>query len=262
MRMFIFFIVLFITGKCFCQEKLQLAPPLLKYNSVFFKDTILVSLLFAQEDATIRYTTNGKLPLQTDAVYTQPIMVTKTNTIITAKAFSDNYITSDAVSATFIKDGIPVEKISFPQTHENYKGSGLNTLSDNKGGFTSYTSNTWLGFNNDSVTFSIHLSKPTAVKKVLFNVLQDYGSWIFFPEKAILFTADKKTGKLTEAGVLNFIPEQGKDISVCKPAVIKINRAIKTNHLQLKLYLLKKIPAWHSGSGQKSWIFIDEIKLY
>jgi hypothetical protein len=262
MRYLFLLIVMFIAGKLFCQDSLQLSPPLMKYESIFFKNKAKVSLLFAQEGATIHYTTNGKTPTVADAVYTQPITITKSKTIITANTFAKNYLPSDEVRTTFIKEGLPIKEITFSEPHKNYKGSGATTLIDNKGGFAAYTNNTWLGFNTDSAVFTISLTKPTAIKKILFNVLQDFGSWIFFPEKAILIAEDKKTGNYFTAGVVNFVSQQGVDVSTCKPVEIVLNKKMKTDKLQLKLYLLKQIPSWHSGNGQRSWIFIDEIKVY
>jgi hexosaminidase len=262
MRYYFSIMVLFMASKSYCQDTLQLAPPLMKYASTFFKNEMKISLFFAQEGAVIRYTTNGKIPTEIDAVYEKPIIVTNNNTNLTAKVFAKNYLASDAVSAIFIKEGLAIKQIAFSEPHQNYKGTGSTTLHDNKGGFASYTNNTWLGFNTDSVVFNITLSKQTTAKKTLLNILQDYGSWIFFPTEAKVLALNKKTGKHIAAGAVKFIPVQGKDVSTCKAVEISFFKKIRTDEVQLKLYLLKQIPAWHPGSGQRSWIFIDEIKVY
>jgi len=29
--------------------------------------------------------------------------------------------------------------------------------------------------------------------------------------------------------------------------------------IRLKVYPVKKLPLWHSGKGEKAWIFLDEV---
>lgn len=244
------------------QEKFQLAPPLMKFPSVFFTHEAKIILTFAQPGTTIRYTTDGKEPDEHSTAYTAPVIIKNNFTTLKAKVFGKDFMASETVQATFVKDGLPLIKVDFPPPHEKYPGQGPNTLMDNKGGMADFGNSTWLGFRQDSVTITITLDKKRKINTVLFNVLQDQGSWIFFPYKAEVFSTDGRNTGYKKQGELFFIPAENTDVSVCRAAVVRFKEKIKTDTIKLNLYLLKKIPDWHPGKGQPGWIFIDEVKLY
>lgn len=261
-RIALFILFLSFTRCAVSQQSFQLAPPFIKYSSVFFKNEVKVALLFAHAGTVIRYTTNGSEPAENDATYSEPLIINKSFTTVKAKVFGKDFLPSETTEATFIKDGLQLKTVTYNSPDESYTGEGENTLIDNKGGMTAYTNKTWLGFRRDTVSIIISLSKKQKAGAVLFNLLQDYGSWIFFPEKAEVYIAGKENGGFIKSGEMNFKPEEKKDINVCKAFVINFKRKIKTDRIKLQLYLLKNIPEWHPGKGRSSWIFIDEVKVY
>jgi len=98
------FLVFVISTNCNGQQLVQLAPPLMKYNSVFFKNEKNVELKFAQPGTQIHYTLNNQPPAEQDKIYTAPIHIKETITTVKAIATDNNFLTSEIVSATFIKD--------------------------------------------------------------------------------------------------------------------------------------------------------------
>ena len=133
---------------------------------------------------------------------------------------------------------------------------------DNKGGTTNISGKTWLGFQTDTVEIVLNLNKKEKVNSVLLNLLQDYGSWIFLPEKIEAYSFDSKTKTYQLIG--NQVFNQDKNIkgSFCTPSVLTVKKRVKTDKIKLQLYLVKQIPDWHAGKGNRSWIFIDEVKVY
>ncbi len=244
------------------QEKFQLAPPMIKYRSVFFTDEARVILAFAQPGAIIHYTTHAEEPDENSPVYLKPVIIKNNFTTLKAKVFGKSFLPSETVQATFLKDGLPVQKIEFPVPDIKYSGEGPNTLMDNKGGISNYSNSTWLGFKQDTVTITITLIKKSETRSILFNLLQDQGSWIFFPYKAEAFSIDTTNAGVVKLGEMFFNPKENTEVSICRPYVINFKKKIKTSTITLQLYLLKNIPDWHPGKGQSSWIFIDEVKLY
>jgi Chitobiase/beta-hexosaminidase C-terminal domain len=247
---------------CFSQEVFQLAPPLVKYQSVFFKTEAVVEIQFAQKGTVIRYTTNGNEPSENDAAYKEPIRISRNFTTVKAKVFGKNFLPSETVQATFVKDGLPVMKVAYPAPDENNTGEGQNTLIDNKGGIVPFTNKTWLAFRHDTVSITITLQKKQKLSAVLFNVLQDYNSWIFFPAKAEVYSSVNTKTPVIKQGELFFTAKENTDVNVCRPYVIRFKKKIKTGTIKLQLYIVKQIPEWHPGKGAKSWIFIDEVKIY
>ena len=105
----IFVMLLFAGNYCKAQSSVQLAPPLMKYYSVFFKDASIVELKFAQPGTQIHYTLNNQQPTEQDQVYSKPIRVKKSFTTVKAMAAGEGFLNSETVSATFIKDGIKIK---------------------------------------------------------------------------------------------------------------------------------------------------------
>ena len=264
MKAIFFSTLIFFTTLVYClaQEQFQLAPPLMKFQSIFFKKSHVVELLFAQPGTAIHYTLNGNEPEEKDPVYTKPILVKKNFTTIKAKVFGENFLPSETIEAVFVKEGLPLSKVIYTEPDKKYSGSGENTLMDNKGGIKGFNQGTWLGFQNDTVLVTIELPRARKVKSVLVDMLQDQGSWIFFPKKTEVYGRDHKTGYFEKLGEIYSLPVQGKDLTVCKPLYIDFKKKMKTNSIQLKFFVLKSIPEWHPGQGKRSWVFIDEVKLY
>ena len=244
------------------QESFQLAPPLLKYPSVFFTKEAKIEMAFAEPNTEIHFTTNGAEPTQNDPIYKTPLAITKNFTTVKARVFSKIYQASDVVAATFIKDGLPIKSIECTPPNPKYAGSGAPSLVDNKGGTTNISSKTWLGFQTDTVEIVLNLNKKEKVNSVLVNLLQDYGSWIFLPEKIEVYSFDSKKKTFQLIGNQIFNQENEVKGSFCTPSVLTVKKGVKTDKIKLQLYLVKHIPDWHAGHGSRSWIFIDEVKVY
>jgi hypothetical protein len=244
------------------QDNFQLAPPLLSTPSVFFSKEAKVELSFAEPNTQIRYTLNGQEPTENAPLYTSPLSISKNFTTIKARVFSKTYLPSDVVEATFIKDGLPIKSVESTTPNPKYKGSGAMTLIDNKGGSTNISGNTWLGFQSDTVEIVVNLNKKEKVKKILVNLLRDYGSWIFLPKKIEIYAFNDKSKSFQL--VDNQIFKQDKPINgaICTPSVFELKKGVKTDKIKIQLYLVKQIPDWHAGKDNRSWIFMDEIKVY
>lgn len=257
-------LILFLlkTSLVLAQDAFQLAPPILKYPSVFFTKEAKIEMAFAEPNTEIHFTTNGAEPTKQDSIYKYPLSIRTNFTTVKARVFSEIYQASDVVSATFIKDGLPIKSIECTPPNPKYAGSGAPTLVDNKGGTTSISSKTWLGFQTDTVEIILNLNKKEKVKKILVNLLQDHGSWIFLPEKVEVYSFNSKKKRFQLVGDQIFNQEKEVKGSFCTPSVIDIKEGIKTDKIKLQLYLVKQIPDWHAGKGSRSWIFIDEVKVY
>jgi hypothetical protein len=268
----IHFLIVFISNivALQAQDTFQLAPPILRYPSLFFTKEAKIDMAFAEPNTEIHFTTNGEDPTQNDAIYKTPlptlsgstISITTNFTTVKARVFSKIYQASDVVAATFIKDGLSIKSVECTPPNPKYAGSGAVSLVDNKGGTTAISSKTWLGFQTDTVEIVLNLNKKQAVKQVLINLLQDYGSWIFLPEKIDVFSFDNKTKSFQPVGNQMFNQEKEIKGAFCTPSVLTVKKGVKTDKIKVQLFLVKSIPDWHAGKGNKSWIFIDEMKIY
>ncbi len=76
-RHYFFMLLYLLPLQGYAQNTFQLAPPYLRYTSVFFEKEALVDLEFAQAGTQIHYTTNGLEPTQKDPVFKKTIRLKK-----------------------------------------------------------------------------------------------------------------------------------------------------------------------------------------
>ncbi len=259
----ILLLLLLLAGvDCKAQSTVQLAQPVLKYPSLFFKTFVAVEMKFEQAGTQIHYTLNNQTPTTQNKVYTHPIKIKKSFTTLKAIVSGDSFLSSEIVSATFIKEGFKIKLVQQTPANERFNGTGLNTLIDNKGGIADMNSKTWLGYQQDSVEINITLEKKQKLTAVLINCLQDQGSWVFLPAKLQLFYFDENKGTFELLG--EQLPDHNKQVSAisCQPILLTASKKIKAQKIKIILKGIKTLPAWHAGNGQPGWLFVDEIKVY
>jgi len=254
------FLSVFFFLQSFGQPLFQLAPPMLKYQSVFFKGNTSFEIVFNQPGADVYYTLNGNEPTESDAVYSGAVPVTK-NTVVKVKAFGKDFLPSETETATFINDGKAIRKIHFSKPNESYANAKATILQDNVGGITNYRSGTWLGYDSDSVTITVDLVKKEKINSVLINLLQDQNNWIFMPEALFVYYFDDGGKKYLPVGKQIF-SHDGPGAKQCIVQEIGPSSAISAQKIKVVLLPIKKIPDWHNGKGKHGWLFIDEIKVY
>ncbi len=248
---------------CVGQSPVQLAPPLLKYQSVFFKNEAIVELKFAQKGTQIHYTLNGKNTKGKDLIYSKPIQIKNSFTTVNAMVEGDGFLPSEMVSATFIKDGLEIQSVEYSPASVRFRGNGKNTLVDNEGGKTDLNSPTWLGYQQDSVELIVLMKKKEKLSSVLINCLQDHGSWVFLPGQIRLYYFDERSQ------AYQLIAEQvtpAKEIingASCIPIIMKpSSKKILASKIKIIMRGIQSLPEAHPGKGQPGWLFIDEIKVY
>ena len=244
------------------QNEFRLAPPVVRYASVFFEKTATVTMQFAQAGTTIRYTTNGQDPTERDPVYTQPVVLKKNRTTLKARVFGSGYLSSEVVKATFFKSGLPIKSISHSPAHEEYIGSGSNTLTDGKGGNTAHRNPTWLGFHQDSVTLILTLEKPQRVKSLFLHVLQNHGAWIFMPQAVEFWGQESGSEEWVLMGRQTVKPLPKSKDAECLALSVDTRSKLKPAQIRVKIFPLERIPEGCPGAGKLAWLFLDEVKLY
>lgn len=256
------FFLLICSCSLFAQQKFQLAPPLLKYSSIFFAGKTSLEIKFAQKGTSVHYSLNNEEPTEQDPVYLGPITISKNFTTVKAKAFGDSFLPSPTAVVTFIKEGIKIKSIDYTVPDSKYPGSGVTTLIDNKGGIDQAGSKTWFGYHSDTVSIILDLGKEQMVEDVLVNFLQSEGSWIFLPQQILVYSFNKKTNSFSPFGKDVLFMEEQTPGTKCNYQIIHGRYKTKTRKILISFWPVKKIPDWHPAKGEHGWMFIDEIKIY
>jgi len=261
-QLILLFPIFLIVAICKGQTPVQLAPPLLKYQSVFFKKSAKVELEFAQQGTQIYYTLNNRTPTLKDKVYRKPIQIKKSFTTLKAMVAGDGFGSSEIVNAIFIKDGLSIQSVQQTPANERFPGNGANTLIDNEGGLPAIGSGSWLGYQQDSVEVNIVMEGKPTLSSVLVNSLQDQGSWVFLPEQIRVYQFDESSQSFQLVGErLNQVSGNIPGAS-CVPIQVPFSKKIVSGKIKIIIRGMKSLPEWHPGKGQQGWLFIDEIKLY
>ena len=222
---------LFFFQQSFGQSLFQLAPPVLKYNSAFFSGGTSFEVIFNQPGSEIRYTLNGNEPTGNDLLYSGAVAI-NVKTVVKVKTFGKDFLPSETVIATFIKNGKAIKNIEFSKPNESYANARPDILNDNIGGILNYRSGTWLGYDSDSVTIHIDLAKKEAINTILISMLQDENSWIFMPEELFVYYFDDKQKMYLPAGkeIFSHKPMGSKQCNIreIKPAPGIISPKIET----------------------------------
>ncbi len=245
------------------QDTFQLAPPYLRYQSVFFKKQAHVAMEFAQPGTRIHYSINSLGPTEKDSVYSTPISLKNNADCLTARVFGDGFFPSEIVWARFFKQGFKIKSASTTPPQERYPGNGKQTLIDGQGGITAYKSNTWMGFQTEEVTVFLTLKKSQKATQVLLHLLQDQDAWIFLPCKMEVYGAKKGAQDWIFLGAQEARTSTVRaQTASCQVIITNIAKPVKVKKMMLKITPVLHIPDWHPGKGKLAWIFMDEIIVY
>ena len=247
---------------CDAQKAFQLAPPMLKYHSVFFKTSEMVSMQFAQPATKIFFTLNGKEPTQNDSYYNKPILIRKTFTTLKAKVFGNGFLPSETVAVTFIKDGLKIKSVQATEPDEKHPGNGPQTLFDNEGGMPNSQSNNFMGYQTESVIINVSLENKQKINSVFLDFLRDYGSWIFLPKYIRVYYFDDINNKFQFLAEKEIVADSSQQSSATVFEILNSTKKVLSNKIKIALKPMSSILAWHPGKGQRGWMFIDEIKIY
>ncbi|EPR66680.1 c-type cytochrome domain-containing protein [Cyclobacterium qasimii] len=240
---------------------LMLNPPVIRFDKAFFKDKLEVKLTHPIGTTSIYYTLDGTEPDSSNfKLYEKPLQI-KENVTIKARAFAEGWIGSSVSEAEFISATISpssYEMIFLPE--DRYKGDGEKSLFDKKKAIPDVWNLNWLGFLNNPLEIEMEFEAPTDISSMAISLWQNLGSRFFPPQEVEIWTRPN-TGqdwKLSKS----FRPKalQKEDDSFLRQ--VQIPYAEKgVQYLKIIAKPLEKLPSWHSSSGKKAYLMVDEIVL-
>jgi hypothetical protein len=184
---------------------------------------------------------------------------------ITIIAFAFNKIITDSSSSHEIKaeffkipGGRSIKIIS--KYSPQYTGGGDEALIDLQRGEKNWRLGGWQGYKGQDFEAIVDLGKVQSFKEVSAGFLQDVMSWICFPtevefeisDDGINFTSIGKTH--TDMNIESKVVER-------KSFGIGLLENEEARYIRVKAKSYGKLPSWHPGAGEDSWIFIDEITI-
>ena len=242
-----------LVNKSQINEKLT-PTPYFDYETTVFKDEQKIALDCIDPDANIYYTLDETTPDRDSRKYTEPFTI-RTDRKVKARAFSEDNFPSKTVSVYFQEVNFKAEIELNTDYSPQYPADGKNTLINNVLGGSHYNAG-WQGYYGNNVNAVVDLKKKRDINKISIRFLQDIGSWIFMPTKVKFLISDNKENFNKIGVVKNTIPAKKKG-TIIDTFSVDINK--KARYIKVIGYNRKECPNWHVGSGEKAWIFTDEI---
>jgi len=223
-----------------------------------FMDTTVLSLSTPVSGEKIFYTLDGSEPNVHSLLYSSPIVLSRSTTL-KAFAMGTGSNGSNVIEATFLK--IPKNrKIKLNTSYASqYSAGGDLALIDFVRGGEDFRTGGWQGYEGVDLDAIIDLGETREIHAISAGFLQDQDSWIFMPVKVdFLISIDGITFTKVDSD-LNDVPEQ-KPGSIVKEFSSKPD-SVRCRYVKVVAKNRGICPAWHIGTGQKAWIFADEITI-
>ncbi len=237
--------------------KLALKAPLIKATKELFNDTVQVAIESGFAKAKIHYTTDGKEPDSTSAVYQSPLVI-EASSEVKAIAYLEGWTTSPVATKNFVRvRHQPVGVTLAQQPDSRYKGEGEKTLIDFQRGGDSFKTGKWFGWQGHNCVATLDLGKVADVSKVTAGCFEDTGGWIFFPKGMRISTStDGKNFKKVKESTYPVAT------SNTKPGAKMFSESFSSSqarYVKVEVLSVLKNPKWHPGAGEPCWVFVDEI---
>jgi len=226
-------------------------------KAVFDPATKILSyqLTTQARESDIYYEFN-KLPGKNSQRFLRPIPSGKAG-ILYATVARNGYLSETSRSWKIIANKASGSEITYKATYSQAFTAGGNlALLDGISGTNNSQDGSWQGFEGSDLDVVIDLGKTIQAKTISSNFLSENKSWIFLPKQvAVQVSEDGLTYK--SIGEWTYAADKEIKGSVIQPVTFPVKSKIRF----IKLTALNQgiCPAWHSGAGNKSWLFVDEI---
>ncbi|MCB0643836.1 MAG: hypothetical protein KDC44_19445, partial [Phaeodactylibacter sp.] len=173
------------------QEQLQLAPPLIRYDSLFFSDTAYAELIFGMPGAAIKFELQFGSVKFTNQTYSAPIKIHRSATLYYWTTHPD-YKASKIQEANFFqrsKANFTVLDMTAPNAL--HPGNNVESLSDDLKADKSVTDPNWLGFSDSMVVLRI-APEEWPLEALVLSTLEHQEASVFLPRRVEVSAVDHK----------------------------------------------------------------------
>lgn len=229
--------------------------PIISGQAVF-TDSTLVTITPFDSSNIIVYSTKGEIPLVSAKVYKGPFYISG-NSVVTATAKTKSGNAGKMSMRVFkkISDNIKLQYVA-PYNHQ-YSGGGNFALLDGTRGNTDFRTGSWQGWWGNDMEVILDLGGSKPVKAVSAGFLQDVKSWIWMPETVTVEISDDGVN-FTQAAVIKNTEPADSYTQIVKDFSATFTQT-HAKYIRIKAKNKNTIPTWHTGAGEKAWIFCDEI---
>ncbi|MBL7873811.1 MAG: chitobiase/beta-hexosaminidase C-terminal domain-containing protein [Cyclobacteriaceae bacterium] len=241
---------------------LQLSKPIL-INEGIIRQGESIQLKHSMPGVKVIYTLDGTEPDSVRGmVYEKPIAVNET-VKLKAIACRVGWYCSELLTVTNFVEGFkPGRAELLTLVDKQYPGLGATSLTDGRKGFIDVLKEpAWLGFrdNNFVAGFDFGITPPT-LKKIVLSYGNNMGGYLFPPTEVEVWGGKDKDHMHLLKSIKTEKPK-GYEPQRVEAFGVEF-KPESYSYYKIVAKPIKKLPEWHSGKGQKGWIFIDEVFFY
>ncbi|HAL56151.1 MAG TPA: beta-N-acetylhexosaminidase [Bacteroidetes bacterium] len=207
---------------------------------------------------SIHYTLDGRKPTQSSRRYGKPLVLRRTFTV-RAGAFWRGRLLNQITETKIYSHKALFKPVKLTHPYRRYDGGGEHALTDGMRGTESLHGMHWQGFHQDDLEAVVDLGTLTRISKLTASFLEKTDSWIFFPTH-VEFAVSDDGSSYVSVGSFEIQPTPGQQPPRVKQISQKLSK-VRARYVKLTAKNIGVAPAWHTGKGDKAWLFVDEIMV-
>ena len=209
------------------------------------------------DNANIHYTLDGSEPTEQSALYKDTLNLTEACTL-KAAAFRDGERTNILTETFNFNKATSCPIKALQPVNQQYYYAGEITLVDGlTAPNTNYQTGRWIAFFKNDMEVVIDLGSEQEVSSVAFNTCVEKGAWIFDARKVEVYvSSDGENFTQVVDQELPAMQEQDPNKIYNHEYTFDTTKA---RYVKVKAVPEHKIPEWHGGKGNPSFLFVDEI---
>ncbi len=229
----------------------------IKLSTSLINKKVVVVLGGVPKNHIIHYTLDGSTPTEQSPVYTKPISINESATIIAAVLQNGTVLDQLKKSFNLHKAvGMPVTLQAAPDKDYN-KGGNSAWVNGCLGNDEQFSDDEWLGWEGKPFDGTIDFGTATTTDSLQTRFFQKANSWVWVAKKVTVQTSDD--GKIFKTIAEKNVPIPSHD----NAAPFSISWPKNTSrYLRVIAEPLGKIPAGNTGAGDEAWLFVDEVSVY
>lgn len=221
-------------------------------SSASFTQSVEVVISATEDDSRIFYTTDGSIPDENSLLYTLPIRIDQ-STELRFVAIRNDGTHGFPSKASFSKAKYGITLVNAPD--EKYSGGGPLGLVDGASGSIDFADGHWSGFNGTDLEAVIDLGSVKKLNEFGISFNESTKSWIFGPQTVEFLISED--GNSFERIYSKSFEKAANDSE--KLIYVNFQNKCRARYIKVKAVNFGRIPAWHPGSGEPAWLFVDEI---
>ncbi|WP_439182869.1 endonuclease/exonuclease/phosphatase family protein [Carboxylicivirga taeanensis] len=233
-------------------------PPTIEFDQFCFFDSTVINIKPQGQNATIFYTLNQQQPDSTAFIYRKPITLKESGSVM-ARAYVGDMYPSPVTTASLVKRKHTSARLQevVPDADPKYYSEKYTALFDNKhGNMAKLDNGSWCGFNGTDNDFILDFDKPTDLDEVYISCLSQPSMWIVAPSKVEIKTSNDGINYKKATG---WEQQPLFEESNYRRLLIRVPLKVRARYVKVSVYNGGVLPPSHSGSGNPSWTFIDEL---